>query len=313
MSDGSSHPALSRGESFVLLAAAVLFFLVGMGPVWQHPWDVDRSILYSYAPIPFLVALALLRKRRLGWRAWGLHTLELVFAKFIVTACILVGIWATSGAPPKTATPLLPPPVDHDPHVVDELPEIDIVPTSIAPESTGTVTGVVVDARGTPVAGALVFVSAGLERFVFAPPREPVVLENGGRGLRPELAVVMVGQKVLLRSADVALHTVVAESGGRWRSNTPIPAGRARPIRFKEAQGVVNLRCTVHPGEQTARLVVLGHPFFAFTPSDGRFTFAKVPAAALRVSALTAGGESSATVKLRAGGSIEVRLTVPGA
>lgn len=313
MSIGSSYPALRRIEALVLLAVAVLFFLVGMGPVWRHPWDVDRSILYSYVPIPFLVALALLVKRRLRWKAWGLHTLELVFAKFVVTACILVGIWAGSGAPPKAATPPAPPPIDREPHVVDDLPEIEIIPTPIAPESTGTVTGIVVDARGVPVAGALVFLSAGLERYAFAPPREPVVLENGGSGLRPELAVAMVGQKVLLRSTDVALHTVVAESGGRWKSNTPIPAGRTRPIRFKVAQGVVNLRCTVHPAEPTARLLVLGHPFFAFSSSDGRVTFTKVPAGGLRVTALTPHGESNATVVLHAGGSVEVKLTLAGA
>lgn len=307
------YPALSRTESFVLLAAVVIFFLVGMGPVWEHPWDVDRSILYSYVPIPFLVLAVLAVRRKLRLDAWALHTLELVFAKFVITASILVAIWASSRGPERTfAPPARPAP----PSASNESPsEVPIVPTEIPPGSTGRISGRVLHPDGRPRAGALVYVASGLEEFVFAPPQEPAAIVNHGEGFTPALSAVQVGQKVRVTSTDRTLHTLVASQPEKgWIFNLPVPgAGEGRPWVFREGKGLLTVHCTVHgERERQAYLGVFAHPFFQITGEDGRFAFEGVPAGEVRIEAFDPLlGRVARGISLGRGQEIGLELAMP--
>ena len=42
------------------LAALLMIFFFGDGPVWDHPFNIDLAVWWSYAPIPVVVALILL-------------------------------------------------------------------------------------------------------------------------------------------------------------------------------------------------------------------------------------------------------------
>ena len=94
----------------LVLAIAVALFVFLNGPVWRHVFDWDRTIGWSYAAVPPLVLLALALRHRLSWVAWLLHSLELVFWKFAITAGILMAVLIRAGpraqppAPPATAT-----------------------------------------------------------------------------------------------------------------------------------------------------------------------------------------------------------------
>ncbi|MFZ5468801.1 MAG: hypothetical protein ACOZIN_05125 [Myxococcota bacterium] len=308
MNADGGYPVLSRRARALVLGVVVLFFLVGLGPVWEHPWDVDGSILYSYLPIPFLVAALLASRRRWAWKGFWLHTLEVTAAKFVVTASVLVATWVLSGSPPRVSTALASTPGVLGP----ALPKPS--PTPIAPESTGVLSGRVVGADGEGRAGVLVWVAQGLEGWVFATPKAPVVLENSGQGFLPHLTAVQVGQPLVLRSGERRLHTgVAAKEKGGWVANIPALAGGGASFAFREPYGVVRVRCAVHrEAEEESQLVVLAHPFFIVTGPGGRFRLEGVPAGKLMIEALLPPSFSArAEVELFPGGQLEIGLALP--
>lgn len=93
------YPALSLPLRALLLTLAVAQFFIGHGPVWRRGINWDYSILYSYASIPILVALALALKRRLAWVPWLLHSIEIGCVKFGVTAGFLLALLIIRGGP----------------------------------------------------------------------------------------------------------------------------------------------------------------------------------------------------------------------
>jgi hypothetical protein len=201
-----SLPRMSRLQFWSCWLLLVGLFVFGHGALWEHPWDmeqVDSAILWSYAPIPFLVLGCLLWSRRLGWKALLLDTLELTFVKYAATLAIALTVW-------KLAPP--PPPRHADNPYVRTLEGSELPPTPsvIDPKRTGTLRGRVLDGRGAALAGAAVYVSEGLEGLAFAPSQEPVRVENAGSGLSPRVVVAERFQRVEGRSLDGRLHTLVA-------------------------------------------------------------------------------------------------------
>src|SRR5262249_44342997 len=144
----------------------------------------------------------------LGLRALFLDTLEIVLLKYSVTFAIALVLWAAVPAPPA------PPPAVPAVLSTGDPAEPAPPPTPIAPERTGTLAGVVLDGSGLPLSGALAFVEAGLEAYVFQAPETPVMLENDGSGISPKLAVAQLRQPILARSTDGHLHTLVGEKDG---------------------------------------------------------------------------------------------------
>jgi hypothetical protein len=130
------------------------------------------------------------------------------------------------------------------------------------------------------------------------------------------VAVVQVNQPILARSADGKLHTLVAMKDGKTLFNTPLlPSGEPSHASFREAEGLVTLRCNVHPGasEAEGQILVIGHPFFARTGDDGRFGLHGVPAGRVKLATVSggrtgderafdviAGGETTVTLSLGA-------------
>ncbi len=287
---------LTRLQFWGIFAIGVFVFVFSTGPVWRHPWRIDTlnmAILYSYLPLPFLVAGGLAYKRRLGLKAFFLDTLEILLLKYGVTFGVAIALWTLVPAPP-------PPPSFAGAHARDPASprapaEPAPPPTPIPEDPQGIVEGVVTSARlgGAPLGEALVFIASGLEKYVFAAPEAALVLENDGSGVRPRLAAALFRQSIVARSADGHLHTLLAVKDGAALLNVPLlSSGVATPVSFLEAHGVMELRCRVHPGEEAALLGVFAHPFFAITGPDGRFSWKGVPAGALRVAARTrASGE----------------------
>jgi plastocyanin len=162
-------------------------------------------------------------------------------------------------------------------------------------EETGTVRGRVLSRVGRPIEGVLVFVERGLDNLIFPPVDVPVVLENRGSGFDPSLAIVRVGQPLVLRSEDSELHTVAMYSEARRLfRNDPILPLREKTIRFEVCRGLVTIKCTVHGAEEDLGYVaVMCHPFAALTDAQGRFVFRGVPLGAVAVSAWRPGYRKS--------------------
>lgn len=316
--DASEHPPvprLTRIQFWSCFAIAVTIFVFVTGPVWNHPWDIsvlNDAILLSYIPIPLLVLGCLAWRRALNFRGFFLDTLELTLLKYSVTFTFAMALWAVQEQPPpasaptsqaraQLAAPEPPPPA----------------PTPIDPAKTGVLQGVVKDASARPAAGVLVFVESGLEGYVFAPPTEPVRIENNGAGISPRLSVAELRQPIEARSTDGHLHTFIAvsEKGGATLFNTPLlSSGAWTHVSIREAGVIAKLHCSVHQrsaNETPAHLAILAHPFHAITGADGRFRLSGVPAGALRVAAFDPDrGESTQGVRLDAGGSVEIDIAL---
>jgi plastocyanin len=304
------YPALSILDRALILAIAVAQFLIGHGRVWAKPFDWDRSIIWSYATIAALVLLVLLLRRRFTPVAWLLHAVELMSFKFLLTASFLVGFLITH---PPGSVPL--PERSRQPATASQTKaqtKPSPKPTPLQESSRGHIQGMVIgnDRRG--VSGALVFVSEGLNRFVFEPPAEAVIIENDGTRFSPAVSAVQTGQPLVVRSANHELHTVQMMKHDRsWVMNVPVLAsGEGRQLKFDDAKGLVSIECKVHQArESPGHLAILSHPFFALTDSEGRFVLHGVPAAKVTISVFDAGKrEVSQPVQLEPGAKVNLTL-----
>ena len=282
---------------------AVLLLFVGLNPIWR-PLDMaemDRNILWSYAPIPLLVLLGLKVEGKLGLSVWFVETLRLTLVKFGITFAVMHVLWSYIGAPGVPDDGSLdwgPAATAAGQYSVQPAPP----PTPVGSYETRRVHGVVVDVDGEPVAGAVVAITAGVAPLVFAPPAEPLVLEHDANRLRPGLAVASPHQLVTLRNDDEQLHTVRAkDASGQWLFNRAVVAGTERPVMFERGAGAVLLDCGV-PGhdEPAVLLLVASGPFVARTGADGSFVLDDVPSGATELTAVTAEGARQVTAVLTA-------------
>ncbi len=304
----SRPQALTRRQFWISLGILVLLFVGVAGPVWRNPWDVDLSILASYAPIPFVVAGLLLWNQAFSTKSFLLETAVLACAKFMVTASILIAIWTVSAGPPKLGQAFAPSAAQPAPRVERVLP----APSPLG--ETRTIAGEVVDGDGKPLSGAFVYVVSGLEALTFAPAPVALSLVNDGTGFAPRHGVVSRGAKVAIQSADQRLHTLRAVwANGTWLRNVPVlGSGAAAGLEVAEGGDWLNLRCTVHADEPGSSLKVIHAPYIARTDSSGRFTLPGVPALPVRLEAASPLATASVVhVDVAAEAPPAVRLVLP--
>ena len=111
-----------------------------------------------------------------------------------------------------------------------------------------------------------------------AAPTQPVVVDQKGCWYQPHVQGAVAGQPLEVRNGDQTLHNVHAYEGMRALFNNAQPPGTPainRPLPTQ--QGVVKLKCDVHPWMQ-AFVVVGNNPYFATTSPIGQFRIANVPA-----------------------------------
>ena len=289
--DATAPPRIRRTHVAVILAIAVAWFLVGNGPVWKRPYDyvaLAHSIGWSYVPIPFLVLLSLLLTRRLRLVTWIVETLTVLALKFVITATFMCVVWALAGPPPPDGGGASAP--------KPAWPELLVAPKRRAlprpkADAEGRVRGTVVDAAGAPRAGALVIIE-GLSSWSFDPRTDPVVIDDDGSGIVPEVSAVQAGEPLVLRSLDGRMHALmgVRERGGTAFNHPMLPNGQERAITLALGLGEIAVHCTAHPGERPGVLFVLDHPFWARTGADGSFSFEGVPAGDVVLLVRDAGG-----------------------
>jgi hypothetical protein len=284
-----------RGFVIGYIAAMTLFFVLG-GPLWEHPFDIDANVWWSYAAIPPLVVLLLVWERRLGWTGFLLDTFGLVLLKFATTYVIAALAWYLGGEPPSRPPPTYPSASPRAPAIYSDLPD---------PAHAATVTGVVRDPEGQPIADALVVVERGFST-TYAPPAQPLRLEGSAQGFSPRAAALAAGQELVIASADGRLHTA---HGGAL--NYPAVPGRPSQVHFDRSLGVMLYGCQVHSSEPASALVVTSHPFATRTDTGGAFSLRGLPPAELELLALDPDLRvGRAKVSAPSGGAATVELVV---
>jgi hypothetical protein len=313
MSAASARPpeprptsALETVDLLVSVALLAVMFAFVDGPVWEHPFDLARSAWLSYVPIPLMVLLILWWRRRLRLSSWLLGVLQLGSAKLGVTLVFMVGLWALS------------PPPQHDDAVPATLRGVSEAepdpeppqPTPWPDDERFSVAGRVVDPEGHGVAGAIVYVSRGLEQVVFSTPTEPVFLELAGGHMRPPVIFLRSYQPLRARSADGRMHNLVAAPGGGTLFNVPLLAsGKLQRIRARRGEAFVSLSCTVHGGVEHGQLVLLSHPFHATSDGAGAFGWRGIPKLPLSVRAWhPKSGEAHLEIDPSSNAAVELRL-----
>ncbi len=136
---------------------------------------------------------------------------------------------------------------------------------------TATVRGTVVVKGQKSSKDAVISIEA--PNLEYAPPPEPVKIDQKGFRFVPHITVLPVGSTVRFLNNDPEPHNVYSPEGrynlGTW------PTGETRDHTF-EKPGVYTQLCNIHP-DMLAYVVILPTPYFAVTDSEGRFEVRGVP------------------------------------
>jgi hypothetical protein len=136
-----------------------------------------------------------------------------------------------------------------------------------------------VNSDGT-LRNVFVYVVSGMEGYEFAPPAEPVTVEQHGCRFEPHVFGMRTGQALVIRNGDDTLHNVHAQPlvAGNKEFNVGQPnKGMESRKTFAVREVMIRFKCDVHPW-MSAYVGVLEHPYFGVTGDGGTFQFAGLPA-----------------------------------
>ncbi|HAE40581.1 MAG TPA: methylamine utilization protein [Candidatus Riflebacteria bacterium] len=137
-----------------------------------------------------------------------------------------------------------------------------------------------VDARGRPVAEAVISAIPLSGQAVPAMSKIPAELEQIDKEFKPNVTIIQRGGKVLFPNRDSVSHHVYSFSEAK-KFELPLYTGASRPIVF-ENPGVVTLGCNIHDWMK-GYIVVVDTPFFGLSDATGVVTIKDLPVGAWRL------------------------------
>lgn len=144
----------------------------------------------------------------------------------------------------------------------------------VLPLSGANLTGTVKAARARDNRDAVVYIDR-IPGKQFAPPQQPVVLDQINLVFIPHVLPVLTGTTVSFPNNDTVRHNVFSPSPPK-RFNLGTYAQKVTKYVVFDKPGVVTLLCNVH-AEMSAYVVVTETPYFAVTDAAGAFTIPNVP------------------------------------
>lgn len=142
--------------------------------------------------------------------------------------------------------------------------------------------------------------------------REPAraVMDQRNERFVPHVLAVMVGSVVEFPNSDLTYHNVFSLSRAKRFDLGRYAAGKSKSVRM-DRPGVVRVFCDIH-SHMSAFVLVLNHPFFDVTDTDGRFELPALPAGTYTVVGWYEGeARVSSPVVVQPGNWSEVDLVVP--
>jgi plastocyanin len=236
--------------------------------------------------------------------------------------CILASC-SDSSAPPKqavVATPVDPATagtIHVDVSYTGAVPTPAVFDMRIAPQCAAQHQEPVTDnsllVQDGHLANAVVWIKEGLEKWVFAPPSEPVVMDQKGCVYHPHVAAAMVGQAVDFLNSDPEAHNVHARPQIVTAFNFLMSRqGSKRTLTFDKPEIAIPVGCDIHPW-MSAYLAVVPNPYVAVTPATGAVTLANVPPGEYVVAVWQEKlGTKEQRVKVEPRGSVNVQVGYGG-
>jgi hypothetical protein len=150
------------------------------------------------------------------------------------------------------------------------------------PSAAATLTGrVLEEAKGTPIADAVVYVHVPAQSGPGLPPGipgfrtpRPAVLDQVDVQFMPRVLVVGVGTTVHFPNSDNIHHNIYSFSRTK-KFDLGLFKGQGGSITFNKP-GEVKIYCNIHP-EMGALILVTHHALFGTTDAEGRFRIANIP------------------------------------
>lgn len=127
---------------------------------------------------------------------------------------------------------------------------------------------------GGPLADVAVYLDK-IPGTDFAPPKQPMVLDQVNLTFVPHVLPVLAGTTVAFPNSDEVRHNVFSPSPAKRFNLGTYPRGISRSVTF-DKPGQVTLLCNVH-AEMSAFVIVVETPYHAVTGKDGRFTIRNIP------------------------------------
>lgn len=162
---------------------------------------------------------------------------------------------------------------------------------------------VIVGADGA-LKNVVVRVAEGLGDRVFAPPGQPVVIDQAGCLFVPHIVAVQQNQAVEFRNSDPAVHNVRCLAQVNPGFNVSMSA-RGRVVRkYFPKPEIIKIRCDIHAW-MSAHIAV-GDRFQSVTGEDGSFALQGLPAGTYVIEAWHETlGTRRQTVTLEEGGTVQ--------
>lgn len=144
-----------------------------------------------------------------------------------------------------------------------------------------------VNGNGT-LPNAFVYVEKGAEKYIFAPPSDPVVLHQEGCMYNPHVLGIMVGQELEVENNDPTTHNIhPMPSLNRQWNISQLPGAAALHERFAHVEVTIPVKCSQHPWMK-CYIGVTVNPFYAVTGSEGTYTIKGMPAGTYTLGVWTA-------------------------
>jgi hypothetical protein len=135
--------------------------------------------------------------------------------------------------------------------------------------TAGELTGVVKDAKGQPVEGAIVFI-LNMPGETFSPPPKPIPMDQVNLQFVPHILPVLVGTTVTFPNKDNIHHHIYSFSKTKPFERPLYKGTNVEPVTFNKV-GIVKLGCNIHD-TMSGIVFVLQNPYFGITDKSGKYT-----------------------------------------
>jgi hypothetical protein len=123
----------------------------------------------------------------------------------------------------------------------------------------------------------IVYVKTGAEKWTYATPTEPVVLDQQGCQYHPHIVALMANQPLKIRNSDPFLHNIhpMPKNNPQFNMGQPVKGMESEKM-FATPEVAIPVKCDVHRW-MSSHIAVMSNPFYSVSGDTGTYSI-KLPA-----------------------------------